>query len=381
MKFPSFAKKAAAPSSFGGGGSPSEFLGGALGELSCNSPSGPIRLGRGSKGITKGARGSPYDKKAGRGGKRGGGSLLSVGTGYDATSHEPLFMPRPVTGSATSQYTANKVVVVKKPATASGGCVPSIGLKFYKEGPNGAVIIGEFTEALSAAERAGLLVGDVVSQIDGKDVASTAEAAWMVNEAAPGASIYFQIAGGTRQVVLDKRCGDCGMTCAAARVARGVLLKRIAAGSLADHAKLYPGDTILAVNGVLVHHHADAVAQIDACKDVVKLVVLGESRELCVPLGDTSDGSFGLTLRDHEAVGDGAGVVVAEVTAGGTCAAQGLTAGDLVLAVNGVLCTDHAQAMGLIEQVKEMANNPFAEPSAQANEVRLVVQSKYAGRH
>ena len=62
-----------------------------------------------------------------------------------------------------------------------------------------------------------------------------------------------------------------------------------------------------------MHHHADAVAQIDACKDVVKLVVLGESRELCVPLGDTSDGSFGLTLRDHEAVGDSAGVVVAEV--------------------------------------------------------------------
>ena len=79
--------------------------------------------------------------------------------------------------------------------------------------------------------------------------------------------------------------------------------------------------------------------------------------------------------------GKAAEVVVAEVTAGGTCAAQGLTAGDLVLAVNGVLCTDHAQAMGLIEQVKEMANNPFAEPSAQANEVRLVVQSKYAGRH
>ena len=42
-------------------------------------------------------------------------------------------------------------------------------------------------------------------------------------------------------------------------VSRGVLLKRIQTGSLADQAKLYPGDTIVSVNGKLVNHHAEAV--------------------------------------------------------------------------------------------------------------------------
>ena len=53
-----------------------------------------------------------------------------------------------------------------------------------------------------------------------------------------------------------------------------MLLKRIAKGSLADRAKLYPGDTIVSVNGKLVNHHQDAVKAIDGIRDIVKLVVV-----------------------------------------------------------------------------------------------------------
>ena len=63
--------------------------------------------------------------------------------------------------------------------------------------------------------------------------------------------------------------------CASAKhTQRGVLLKRIAKGSLADRANLYPGDTIVSVNGQLVNHHQDAVQAIDNVRDLVKLVVV-----------------------------------------------------------------------------------------------------------
>ena len=39
----------------------------------------------------------------------------------------------------------------------------------------------------------------------------------MVAEAKAGASIFILVRGGTREVTLDKRLGDCGMTCSAAK--------------------------------------------------------------------------------------------------------------------------------------------------------------------
>ena len=51
-----------------------------------------------------------------------------------------------------------------------------------------------------------------------------------------------------------------------------MLLKRIAKGSIADKAKLYPGDTIVGVNGKLVNHHSEAVRE------------LGHTQCHCTPL-------------------------------------------------------------------------------------------------
>ena len=71
-------------------------------------------------------------------------------------------------------------------------------------------------------------------------------------------------------------------------------------GSLADKAKLYPGDTIVSVNGQLVNHHQEAVNAIDAVKDVVKLVMVGESVELSIkPKTAGNKAPLGVTLSDH----------------------------------------------------------------------------------
>ena len=139
MKF--FASKKAAPSSFGFGESPSEAIGGALGELSCNSPSGPMRLGRGKgKLLGLGGRGSPYDKKKSKGGKKGS-SLLSLGAVDSPSTHKNLFSPGAVTRSAASQYTATKIVTVKVPAAGASNA----GIKFFKHGATGPVLVGGFT--------------------------------------------------------------------------------------------------------------------------------------------------------------------------------------------------------------------------------------------
>ena len=196
-----------------------------------------------------------------------------------------------------------------------------------------------------------------------------------MSDAKPGASIFILALGGTREVCLDKRAGDCGMTCSAAKhVNRGVLLKRIQKGSLADKAKLYPGDTIISVNGTLVNHHSEAVKAIDKIKDIVKVVVLGESQELSIaPKSETNKAPLGVTLSNHDSVQDGAGVKILTVVADGRGAAAGLTAGNTLLSVNGVLCTDHEQAILMLDQ--PATGEVFSEA---VKEIKVVIQSKYS---
>ena len=63
----------------------------------------------------------------------------------------------------------------------------------------------------------------------------------------------------------------------------------------------FAGDTIISVNGQLVNHHAEAVSAIDKVRDIVKLVVLGESQEIIIPHKSESNRMpIGLTLGDHE---------------------------------------------------------------------------------
>ena len=92
------------------------------------------------------------------------------------------------------------------------------------------------------------------------------------------------------------------MTCsAAAHSKRGVLLKRIAKGSLADKAAIFCGDTIISVNEELVYSHEHAVTLCNASKDEVRFVMLGKSTEVTLPANQP----VGITLCNHETVEDG----------------------------------------------------------------------------
>ena len=322
----------------------------ALAELSCNSPTGPMRVNK-SRAAKEA---SPYGKKKGR-------SLLSQNerTTLDVWDSAPLLTPGRLT---SAQWMEDKRVILKKPT--DGG---KVGMRFNEYKGGQGVILTRIEEG-SASASSTLLVGDVITQIDGIEITSPLIAQDTIGCAKPGASLFITALGGTREVSLDKREGDCGMTCSAASyVKRGVLLKRIAKGSLADVAKLYPGDTIVSVNGTLVNHHTEAVAAIDQVADMVKIVVLGESQEVeILPKTATNKAALGITLTSHEAPTDGVGVRVQSVVADGRAAAAGLTAGDTLLAVDGVLCTDHQQAIKMLDM------------PAHTEPLKVVVMSKYA---
>ena len=285
---------------------------------------------------------------------------------YCAFDDAPLLTPGRLHSSA---FVSDKHVILKKPAG-----VDKIGIT-VRDAPevnHTGVIVYQLAEG-SASAASELLVGDIVYSIDGVPTTSATEAARLISDAKPGSSLFVLAMGGTREVVLDKRHGDCGMTCAAAKhVNRGVLLKRIQPGSLADKAKLYPGDTIVSVNGTLVNHHAEAVAAIDKVRDVVRLVVLGESTELTIaPKSASNLAPLGVTCAKHESAQDGAGVKVVAVTADGRGAQAGLTAGDTLLSVNGVLCTDHHQAVAMLDTISQGED-------LERKPIKVVVQSKYS---
>ena len=230
-------------------GSPS----GPLSELSlsANSPSGPMRLGKVKKGSS---RLSPYGPSR----RSGGGARLMMkeacGFGWDDA---PLLTPG---RTHSSNFVADKHVIIKKPQYDD----EKVGVTFTDTADRNGVLVSGTKEG-SVAWHSELLVGELVISVDGNPVHSAEEAVRFIGEAKPRASIFITVAGGCRRVTIDKRMGDCGMTCAATKAPRGVLLKRIAKGSLADKERLYPGDTIVSVNESLVHHHSEAVAKIDQC--------------------------------------------------------------------------------------------------------------------
>ena len=210
----------------------------------------------------------------------------------------------------------------------------------------------------------GMLVGDVISAVDGIPVERATEALRLLDDAPEHGSLTITATGTSRALVLDKAQGDLGMTCSSApHVTRGVLLKRIAKGSLADKGALYPGDTIISVNETLVYSHQQAVGLMNAAQGEVRLVMWGQSREISI--GKRMDGPLGLALCNHELPTDGPGVRVFTVEHDSRCVKAGLSAGDTLLSINGVLATDHVQALSLIEHVNH------------DEEVFVVFQDKY----
>ena len=321
------AEKSVALDSPGGG------VAGGLASLSCNSANanspGKLRILKSRKAT----RNSPYGKK--RGVSRLGLSSFDSSSWADDDGSSLL-----EAGHSTSNaWVADKHVGIK---VGAGG--PSHGLKLITDPVHGVIVSG--IDRAGQAAQNGLLVGDIVHAIDGTPVTSHLGATTVLDSAAAGRRLTLTATGSTRALTMDKTKGDLGMTCCALpHSSRGVLLKRIAKGSLADADALYCGDTIVSVNEQLVGSHEQAVQLMNACKSEVRLVMLGQSSEVTLGQG----GEVGITLADHESATDGPGVKVLRVEAGGLAAQAGISSGDTLLSANGVICLEHAQAMAVLQ--------------------------------
>jgi len=323
-------------------------LGGMLGEVSCNSP-GALRSNR-SKKSNRGNASSPYRRSNRIITKLT--STTSLATSAFENDGDALLTPG---RDSSTMFVADKHVGIRK---SSG----PHGLTLKNEAHTGIVVSGINRSAQAALN--GMLVGDVISAVDGIPVERATEALRLLDDAPEHGSLTITATGTSRALVLDKAQGDLGMTCSSApHVTRGVLLKRIAKGSLADKGALYPGDTIISVNETLVYSHQQAVGLMNAAQGEVRLVMWGQSREISI--GKRMDGPLGLALCNHELPTDGPGVRVFTVEHDSRCVKAGLSAGDTLLSINGVLATDHVQALSLIEHVNH------------DEEVFVVFQDKY----
>lgn len=311
-------------------------LSNALSTLSCNSP-GKLRVMKSRKAT----RSSPY------GGKRTNSFRSSALLGFEDDARSLLSPDRP----SSSAFVADKHVGIR----VVGG-EPAHGLKLQTDPVQGVIVSGMDREGQAAKN--GMLVGDIIFAIDANPVSTDIEAMQILSTAPEGSRLTITASGSTRTLTLDKTKGDLGMTCAqAAHSPRGVMLKRIQKGSLADAAALYCGDSIISVNEQLVHRHDQAVSLMNQAKGEVRLVIWGTSTEVTVK--KEGESKLGITVTNHDQPTDGPGVKIVKVDFDGRAARAGLSAGDALMSVNGVICTDHAQAIKLLDATADEAKIVF----------------------
>jgi serine protease Do len=205
---------------------------------------------------------------------RGGGVSAGIGFAVPINTIKALL----------SQLRAGKVVRGQLGLGLHGGPIlddegAALGL------PNAAGAIVRNVEPGSAAERAGLRAGDVITAIGGRPVADTRDLIARTASIAPGtrvavngfrdgvaytrmATIEEQPAEALEQVPDDDGDSEDGLTlgdCASAGTApspgaavRGALVLDVVPDSAADEAELAPGDVIQAINGRPVSTLAEA---------------------------------------------------------------------------------------------------------------------------
>jgi len=172
-------------------------------------------------------------------------------------------------------------------STVSTACVPndmeSIEISVSNNAFGSGVVVSGLGHGTAA--EAGLVVGDVITHVNGRVVRSHVEAIDIMRSASEE-ELIFALAGKACQLVIDRsRAGKVEITVTNLRKGPGVLVERVGAHGLAEAAGVRTGDHILAVNGVLVHDHAQAIAMIDSCKGNVALSVAESDYEFEFELG------------------------------------------------------------------------------------------------
>jgi len=204
----------------------------------------------------------------------------------------------------------------------------------------GALVVG-LVEASTAAA-AGLRVGDLIVSVNHYPVSTSKECIKHIDQSAD--VLQLRLACATRKVVLNKAHGCVGIeTCRQPTCGVGVEVAMVVDGSPAADAGVCVGDTVLSVNGTLVRSHAQAIELVDA-EDIVELVLPNDTRmvEIVKP-GICCE--LGVTVFNNP---HGSGVVVGKLVPGGL-AAQALSMGDIVLAIDDNLAPDHRTAVELMD--------------------------------
>ena len=144
----------------------------------------------------------------------------------------------------------------------------------------------------------------------------------------------------------------------------GVLVSSLVAGGRAASAGLLVGDVIVRVNDQPASSHAQVIAEVDKAATATMPLQLGVLDSSFAVALDKSAGTIGVICQEAiprptasrgkpaTAVVSG-GVLVAGWRADSLGEAQGLFPGLLLLSVNGVVPTDHAHAVKLIDSASD----------------------------
>jgi len=270
--------------------------------------------------------------------------------------------------------------------TRSGGRLPLAAAR--GRDPGYGVVVAS-VEPDGPADRAGVVRGDVLLKVDGERIENRADLVRVLGDLEPGDGIKLVVLHGDEQRTLSLTPGEQGgraylglTTCGASteptvqwiapgELSTGALVIDVTAESPAEKAGLHAGDVITAVDGQPVDAENDLADRIAAYKpgDTVTLTVegVGEApREVRVELGSQpEDGDLaylGLRytssplpgMRGGEWLpferfrdlpfdelpfsfpeGDVAGVIVQHVVEDSPAEAAGLSAGDVITALDG----------------------------------------------
>lgn len=148
----------------------------------------------------------------------------------------------------------------------------------------------------------------------------------------------------TRQVRCENDLAALEITLINNAYGPGVVVSEVGPGN-ALTAGILVGDVLSDINGQMVTSHEQAMETLRgvACRDFV-FSFIGRPRAVVIDRHDT--GRIEVTLTNPQ---KGPGVEVETVGVMGLAAAAGVRAGDVILAVNGRLCFDHAEAVAMID--------------------------------
>jgi len=133
----------------------------------------------------------------------------------------------------------------------------------------------------------------------------------------------------------------------------GVMISLLGEDSALYASGVRCGHIITHVNGIEVTTHQEAIALVNgtAVGDELNFTLLPASPANSVILHDDYGGSVGVSLEGERASG---GVFVKSLKAAGAAAAAGLQPGDEILAIQGNVPSDHAEATKVLKTLKSV---------------------------